>query len=96
MTPSLEDLNDPVKRRELDRQMILSPDDWPQWPVLPLKPRPPRKGNCLTESCAFVHWMGLRPPTFPLEIVLGAIFGGPRELRRYETMDALLDDWTVD
>jgi hypothetical protein len=95
--PTPEELNDPVKRRELDGQMIMSPDDWPQWPALPLKPRPPRQGKQITETCAFVHWPNLDgAPTFPLTIGLGAIWGGPRETKTYDTLDALLDDWTVD
>jgi hypothetical protein len=95
--PTTEQLNDPVVRRELDGRMIMSPDDWPQWPALPLKPRPPRKGKTLTEACAFVYWPATEgPPQFPLKVGLGAIFGGPRDTRTYDSLDALLDDWTVD
>lgn len=29
-----------------DREMILSPNDWPKWPVLPMKRRADRNPSC--------------------------------------------------
>lgn len=79
------------ERRAQDREMILTPDNWPIWPNLPLK----RVGKW---EHGFLKNTSLSDDTVEMRVYLGTVFGGPGgSFVDYEDVDALLDDkWTVD
>lgn len=76
--------------------MINEPDRWPRWPLLPLKRRRgARPGTRLDEQ--FLGFLvDVESP--PYVVYVGTMFlarpGQPSE--RYNTLDALLQEWKVD
>jgi hypothetical protein len=88
---------DPIgtpKRREQDKEMILSPDRWPTWPKLPLK----RHGYEQNHGFAFNG--SLKDDNTRPRVYLATIFHAIDDATlyiEYTDIDALLDDgWTVD
>jgi hypothetical protein len=95
------------ERRDLDKQMIKNPKDWPQWPILPIK----RSGHFSDpDNMGF----GLITPDYPTVVIHLLLFQVDKinlvihqlahdgeitgaKTTQYQDIDGLLDDgWTVD
>lgn len=90
----------PAPTRDEERAMMLDPDRWPLWPVLPLKHKPvegqPRDNP---PPVAFLHADSLPEPLDgPLTLYQGNLYRGvdQAEAVRYDSIEAVLDEWEVD
>ncbi len=82
-----------TRRRARDLAMIKNPDTWPRWPHLPLKLR-----NGDSSSPHFCGVM-LDNREHRLTVFISNIFGGKlseAEKRQFPSLDALIDEYTVD